>query len=113
MPNYRHAEILRNKLKNYLLNPSKSNGKTAFFNSLGYNMKNWKRFENDIRKGLKNNRAEMVIRNKYGHEVKVYNVNMELGINKRAIVLTSWQRDADSKIPRLITAYPAKEKKHG
>lgn len=74
MPNYRHAEILRNKFKNYLLNPSKSNGKTAFFNSLGYNMKNWKRFENDFRKGLKNNRAEMVIRNKYGHEVKVYNV---------------------------------------
>lgn len=107
MPNYKNAVIARNKLKNYLLNPSKSPSKAKFFNGLGYNMKNFKRFESDIRKGLEGNRAVETIKNKYGHEVKAYSVKMELGIDKRAMVLTGWQTDQGSKKPRFITAYPA------
>lgn len=110
LPNYKNAEILRNKLKNYLLNPSKSPSKAKFFQSLGYNMKNWKRFKSDIQAQLRKTPAERVIKNKYGHAVKAYNVNMKLGINKTAIVLTSWQYDKGSNIPRLITAYPVKKK---
>ncbi len=108
LPNYKNAVIARNKLKNYLLNPSKSNGKSVFFNSLGYNMKNFRRFEADIREGLKTAPAVANIVNKYGHTVTAYNVTMPLGINKTAMVLTSWQRDEGSKVPRFITAYPDK-----
>ncbi len=109
--NYKNAEIARNKLKNYLLNPNKSNGKHLFFNSLGYNMKNYKLLERDLRKGLANNHATATIQNKYGHSVTAYEVNMPLGINKKAIVLTAWQRDKGSKVPRFITAYPSKTDK--
>lgn len=108
LPNYKNAEIARNKLKNYLLNPAKSNGKHVFFNSLGYNMRNFRRLESDIREGLKTAPAVAMIANKYGHTVTVYNVTMPLGISRTAMVLTSWQRDEGSKIPRFITAYPDK-----
>lgn len=110
MPNYKNAEIKRNKLKNYLLNPSKSNGKHKFFNSLGYNMKNYSKLEKDLRKGIANNKAEQIITNKYGHSVKVYNINMSIGLNSKAVVLTNWQTDEGSKIPRFITAYPNNKK---
>lgn len=106
LPNYKHAEIARNKLKNYLLNPSKSPDKAKFFNALGYNMKNFRRFESDIREGLKTAPAVARITNKYGHTVTAYSVSMPLGINKKAMVLTAWQRDDGSTIPRFITAYP-------
>lgn len=111
LPNYKNAEINRNKLKNYLLNPNKSPAKAKFFNGLGYNTRNWRRFESDIREGLKDNPAKAQIVNKYGHAVTAYEVNMPLGINRKAMVFTSWQRDEGSKIPRLITAYPAREDK--
>lgn len=107
LPNRKNAIIPRNKLKNYLLNPSKSPDKAKFFRGLGYNMRNFRRFEHDIRNGLENNNAVEVIKSKYGHEVKAYNVNMELGINKKAIVLTNWQVDEGTDVPRFITAYPA------
>ncbi len=106
LPNGKHAEIARNKLKNYLLNPSKSPGKAKFFNSLGYNMRNFRRLESDIRRELKTAPAVSSIENRYGHAVTAYEVTMPLGINRRAMVLTAWQRDEGSKIPRLITAYP-------
>ena len=107
MPNYKKAVIERNKLKNYLLNPSKSNGKHKFFNGLGYNMKNYKKLETDLRTGISKNEASVSITNKYGHTVKGYNVDMQLGIDSKAIVLTHWEAEGNSKIPRFITAYPA------
>lgn len=110
LPNYKNAEIARNKLKNYLLNPKKSNGKFAFFKSLGYNMKNFRRLERDIRSEISKNEAFMTITNRYGHEVKVYDVYVNIGLNKKAIVLTSWQTDHGTNIPRFITAYPNKKK---
>lgn len=106
LPNYKHAEIARNKLKNYLLNPSKSPDKAKFFRSLGYNMRNFRRFEADIRDGLKTAPAYATVTNKYGHTVTAYSVSMPLGLNKKAIVLTAWQRDEGSSTPRFITAYP-------
>jgi hypothetical protein len=112
LPNYQRAVIVAEKLKNYLLHPIKSKGKVEFFNSLGYRMQNFRRLKSDIQKGLKNNPAvpredEKV--NKYGH--KAYSVNMVLGIDKKARVVTGWQIDKGDNKPRFITAMPAKKKK--
>ena len=108
LPNGKHAEIARNKLKNYLLNPSKSPGKAKFFRSLGYNMKNFRRLESDIIRELKTAPAISRIENRYGHTITAYEVTMPLGINRKAMVLTAWQRDEGSTIPRFITAFPAR-----
>lgn len=109
IPGYKKAIIARDKLKNYLLNPHNSNGKSEFFRALGYNMKNWKRLESDLRSGIANNKAIVKIKNRYGHEVEAYTVLMPLGINKKAIVITGWEKDPVANAPRFITAYPEKK----
>lgn len=108
LPNARRAVIARDKLKNYLLNPNKNPDKAKFFRSLGYNMRNYRRFEADIREEIKTAPAVATITNKYGHTVTAYSVTMPLGINKKAMVVTGWQRDDGASAPRFITAYPDK-----
>lgn len=108
LPNYKNAEIPQRKLGNYLLNPTKSKGKSDFFNSIGYNMKNAERLEKDIRKGLENNKALSYNENKFGN--RAYEVDMALGINKKVTVKTAWQIDKGENIPKFVSAYP-KEKK--
>lgn len=110
LPNYKNAVIdMHGKLKNYLLNPQKSNGKAAFFNSIGYNMKNYKTLEKDIRAGLKKNNAIEYQKNEYGHTP--YSVSMELGVNKKENVITAWQIDEGKNTARFITAYPRNGRK--
>lgn len=108
LPNYKSAEIPQRKLGNYLLNPDKSNGKSAFFSSIGYNMKNADRFERDLRKGLETSKVFSYNENKHGD--KTYIVYMPLGINKKVEVKTVWQIDKGKNEPRLIMAYPSGKK---
>jgi hypothetical protein len=103
LPNYQRAKIAKAKLKNYLLNPTKSNGKFEFFKALGYNMRNAGRLEADIRNGLKTSKAIAHVTNQYGHTA--YQVDMQLGIGSKAEVITAWQIDRGDNVPRFITAY--------
>ena len=103
LPNYQRAVVLHSKIKNYLLNPDKSNGKSKLFRGLGYTMRNASRLEKDIRAGLKDNKALKFKPNKYGNTM--YNVTMQLGIGEKASILTVWQIDKGSNRPRFITAY--------
>lgn len=109
LPNYKRAIIPQRKIGNYLLNPSKSNGKSDFFNSLGYNMKNAERFEKDIRKGLESNKAMSYHKDKFGNTS--FDVNMPLGIGKKVMVTTAWRVDKGSTAPRFITAYPREKRR--
>lgn len=106
LPNYQRAVILGDKVKNYLLNPDKSNGKAEFFRALGYTMKDARRFSRDIRQGLKENKALVFEPNKYGNVM--YNVTMNLGTTTKTPVLTVWQIDKGTNKPRFITAYKAR-----
>lgn len=103
LPNYKKAIIEKPKLKNYLLNPNKSKGKEAFFNSLGYNMKNSDRMIVDIKSELGNNKARETRRNEYGI---FYAVDVNIGINRKTRVTTIWNVSKSSKSPNFITAYP-------
>lgn len=103
LPNYRRAFIPRNKLKNYILNPSKDKNKAEFFSSLGYNMKNWKRLERDILHKASTNKALKYKKDEYGRVA--YQVNMLLGISRKRMVATGWIIDKKGDNPRMITAY--------
>lgn len=110
LPNYQRAIIVSQKLKGYLLHPTKGKGKAHFFRSLGYRMQNFRRLKADIQNGLRNNNAILREKpNKYGH--KAYSVTMVLGIDKKARVVTGWQIDKGDNRPRFITAMPEKEDK--
>lgn len=101
--NYKKAIIEKPKLKNYLLNPNKSKGKEAFFNSLGYNMKNSDRMIVDIKSELSNNKARKTRQNEYG---AFYAVDVNIGIDRKAKVTTIWNVNKSTKSPKFVTAYP-------
>lgn len=111
LPNYKKAVIDQRKTGNYLLNPTKSNGKSTFFNSIGYNMKNTDRFEKDIREGLESNKAISYNNDKFGN--KAFQVDMLLGIDKKAMVTTAWRIDKGKSEPRFISAYPKEKRRKG
>lgn len=108
MPRFKHAEISRPKIKDYLASPKNTDGKAAFFKAIGYTTRNADKLVEDIRKGLQSNPASITGSNGYGR-VSIQ-VIMELGITKRAKVLTGWCIEPGEKNPKLITAYPYKEK---
>lgn len=104
LTNYKDAVIPRDKMTDYLLNPSKGNGKAVFFSSLGYSMKNFERLESDILSKLRTNKALKYETNEYGDTE--YQVNMLLGIAKKRMVSTGWIIKKNEKFPRFVTAYP-------
>lgn len=108
LKNFKNAVIARNKLKNYILNPTKDEDKARFFKSLGYNMQNYEHLERDIRAKLATNKA---LKYQTSSDGSVgFQVNMYIGINKKSFVTTAWKIDKGDKVPRFITAYPNKSK---
>lgn len=103
LKNYKNAIIPRNKLKNYILNPSKDEDKAKFFKSLGYNMNNHERLISDIKEKISTNKALKYKTDKNGDTE--YQVNMQLGIDKKAIVTTGWIVRKGSNEPQFVTAY--------
>ena len=108
LPNHAKAVFPKEKFKNYLLNPTKEPNKSRVFKQLGYTMKNDKRLETDIRKGLKENKATVFAPQKFGTPAQV---DMVLGIGKQRKIRTAWLIPNGSKIPKFVTAYPAEEDK--
>ncbi len=102
--NYRRVKFPRQKLSNYLLNPTKSPAKAKFLKQLGYGMKNHARLVEDIKEGLKFNRARYSAPNKFGRVH--FQVNVELGISKKAKVVVAFVMDKGDKAPRLETIRP-------
>lgn len=107
--NRTRAVIRRSRVSDYLLNPKKSKGKDKFLRSLGYNMRNQARLQKDLRDGLKGNRARVSEPNAHG-TVHIQ-VNMEIGLNKKAMVVTGWILKEGSKTPELSTVRPFKPRK--
>lgn len=106
---YKEAVIRRDRISNYLLNPSKGSGKAEFLRGLGYNMRNQARLQADIRRGLGENRARRSEPNAYGRVH--FQVNMEIGVSKRRKVVTGWFMDKGASVPELATMRPYKGKK--
>lgn len=107
--NYRRAVIQRSRVSNYLLNPSKSNGKAEFLRSLGYNMRNQAGLQEDLRKGLSENCARVSEPNRFGRVH--FQVNMTIGIDRKEKVVTGWFMDKGDSAPRLSTLRPYHGKK--
>lgn len=109
IPDFSKAIIRRSKLSDYVLNPEKSKGKDKFLKTLGYSMKNHERLKEDLLQGLKDNPVRVSEPNKYGRIH--YQVNMEIGISKKAKVATFWSEGKHDKVPKFATLRPYKPKK--
>lgn len=112
LPNHTKAKFPRNKFKNYILNPSKSQSKADFFKRIGYNMKNYKRLQQDIKNKLATNKALKYDANDNGDTM--YQVNMLLGIDgHKRMVATAWIVRKGDNTPQFVTAYPNHKLKGG
>ena len=101
MYNYRRAVIRRSRISDYLLNPLKSKGKAEWLRSLGYNMRNQARLQEDVRGGLRDNRARRSEPNSHGRVH--FQVNMVIGISHKELVVTGWFMDKGDSVPTLAT----------
>ena len=112
LPNCQKAVFPRNKFKNYILNPSKEKSKADFFKSIGYNMKNYKRLEHDIKSKLATNKALRYDTDEHGNTS--YQVNMLLGVGShKRMVATAWIIRKGDNTPQFVTAYPNHKLKGG
>lgn len=107
LPNWERAEILPEKLRDYLLSESHPVGrfKAAFFLRLGYTGGEWQRLEADLR-------AQHLILDAQESEPNVYGRKFTItgpltGPSGRTEPLISvWVIRRAEGVPRFVTAYP-------
>jgi hypothetical protein len=108
MPLAADAEVDREKLTGYLLNPQHERGrdKARWFKAvLGIETNDWRHLSAQLRQGLlRAERIERVRSTPYGVQ---YNVDTPInGINGKVALVTSAWEVVDGQPPRLITAFP-------
>jgi hypothetical protein len=101
------AIIVPEKLRDYLLNAEhpENQGKASLFAALGYDRDNWARLADDFRSQHLTGEATESRPNASG---RTYVIVAPLqGTLGRATILSVWQVDYGSEVPRFITAYGA------
>lgn len=105
LPNYKETVIAKEKFTQYALNPLKDKNKAeAFEKALGYNLNNYQKLIDNIKRNI--NKYNAIEKNDNGFG-KRYEVLMTLvGENKKiANVKTAWIVDKETGNTRLISAY--------
>lgn len=113
LPNYKSANISRDKVVGYSINKNHAVGHDkaiAFEKALGYNVDNANELIANIRKNVAFYPAKKRAVTAYGQPFEV-TMNLTGPNGKTARVKTGWLIDVGSKEPRLTTVYIAKERK--
>lgn len=107
VPNAHLAQVDRQKIVSYLLNPVHRNGrsKARFFREFGYRAETWEVLAAALREHVESNEVTKVTETGFG---KRFQVDGELKAfdGRRPRLRTVWQMDHGQVAPRLITAYP-------
>lgn len=101
VPNADSATIADSKITKFLLDPTKKH--YAEFVAVGYSKDDPERLKRDLLEGLPNSGAKMYEVNAQGD--RSFEVDMILGVTRKAKFRTAWQIDKGSDSPRFITAH--------
>lgn len=101
VPNADKATIADSKITKFLLDPTKKH--YAEFVAVGYSKDDPERLKRDLLEGLPNSGAKMYEANAHGD--RSFEVDMMLGVTRKAKFRTAWQIDRGSDSPRFITAH--------
>jgi hypothetical protein len=105
-PDAEHAIVAKEKICEYLLNPSHPVGgsKAVWFASIGYTLDNWRELADDLLQLARTSDDFIAKPSPFG--VK-YEVSGQVGRSghRQAVVLSVWIVEEDAS-PRLVTAYP-------
>lgn len=101
VPNAGKATIADAKVTKFLLDPSKKHYRE--FAAVGYSESDPGRLKQDLLEGLSSNSAKEYEANVHGD--RSFEVDMQLGVTRKARFRTAWQIDKGTDKPRFITAY--------
>ena len=101
IPNAEKATIAESKITNYLLDPTKKH--YAEFAAVGYSESDPERLKRDLLEGLRNNEAKTFEPNQHGD--RAFEVDMMLGVTRKAKFRSAWQIDRGADNPRFVTAH--------
>ena len=106
LPNRTLATIAQEKLTEYLLNTRHNRGgtKARLLAQFGYTVRNWRRLEADIRRGL-GTEVDLLRPTEYGARYEI-RMTLQTPLGMPLTVRTIWQIDDGTEVPRLITLYP-------
>jgi hypothetical protein len=107
IPNADKAVIAPEKLRDYLLNPSHRRGssKARFLLSCGYRADAWQILETDLRTQHLTADYSSTQDNVYGGRFAV-RAPLATPNGRQVLLLSVWQIDVGTNVPRLITLYP-------
>jgi hypothetical protein len=105
LPNCEQAIVEDRKLLNYLLDEEKSEGKTYFYNRLGFFQMNYRELAESLRVLACAGDVIVTIPAKFGLKYQVVG-QLNNPYQRDALVLSIWIFDLGSDVPRLVTAYP-------
>ena len=102
-----HLVVERKKLTEYLLNSAHPHGarKAAFFRSLGYSTRSWRRLSNDLKQHARTNGTSKLVETPFGRKHLVVGTLVS-HIHERAGVVAVWIVEYNARSARLVTAYP-------
>jgi hypothetical protein len=107
IPNADMAVIAPEKLRDYLLNPSHRRGSTKarFLLSCGYRADAWQVLEADLRTQHLTADYSSAQDNVYGRRFTI-RAPLATPSGRQVLLLSVWQIDVGTNMPRLITLYP-------
>lgn len=107
LPNATALIIEREKIVDYLLNPSHRYGasKARFFAAFGFRIQDWKRLAQALREHGQTHDVIRLRETGFGPRYEVEGA-LHAPDGRRPLVRTVWQWDQGEVAPRLITAYP-------
>lgn len=113
LPNAHLAIVDREKIVDYLLNPAHpdNGGKAKFFVGLGFTVEQWQVFAGAVRTLATSFEVMEYVESPHGIKYIVIG-QIETASGRSPSIRTVWIVDKGNDKPRLITAYPGKEKRN-
>jgi hypothetical protein len=107
LPGAENAIVAEEKIRGYLLSMSHLEGrsKARFFAAFGFSEVDWKVFAKALQQHAVQYEAVLSKRNAYG---RFYHIDGPIGSpdGRNPLVRSVWVVEAESSLPRLITAHP-------
>jgi hypothetical protein len=106
LPNADRATVSREKVVDYLLNPSHPDGasKAAFFLAMGFQPEKWQVLATAFQR-LAQREEAICVDSPHGSKYIVKG-EIDTPSGLKVTIRTVWIVDNDSEIPRLVTAFP-------
>ncbi len=110
LPNKNQVLVERDKVRDYLLNPTHPDGfgKADFFTAMGFRRETWQVLADALRQVATDSPMTKSMTSIHGHKYIVDGL-LQTPSGRTAMVRTIWIVDAGRETPRLVMAYPIEQ----